>query len=351
MGTIPKFSKLIKHLEEHIHRATVILPVVLLIISIFANISLQNEINTAFSAEGGNVGGPGEVASGGALGSDATLVSRGVPDDYSVVSMGEDEDPGSFIIEDSAFLNTGNPQSSVLVHRDGLIIYKVQKGDTLSSIAANFGISLNTIYWANKGVKGVSLKIGQEITILPVSGIIYQVASGETLDSIASTFSIPESRILKYNPKVLSQGLSTGVSLIIPDVKPIATAVTTSKLPDFAGYYAIPTTGWNWGKLHNFNAVDIANACGTPIYAAAEGLVAEAKTGGWNEGYGGYIVIEHPNNTKTRYSHNSKNVVSIGDYVLQGDTIAYIGNTGNVHGPTGCHLHFEVIGARNPFAK
>ncbi len=351
MGNIHKFSKLIKHLREHIHRATVAIPVVLLIITVFINISLQNEVSTAFSAEGGNGGGPGDGTSLGFVGSDATLGASGAPDDDSIMILSDDDDPGSFIIDDSAFLNTGNPQSSVLVHRDGLIIYKIQKGDTLSKIAANFGISLNTIYWANKSVKGSSLKIGQEITILPVSGIIYQVASGETLDSIAASFSIPESRILKYNPRVLSQGLYAGVNLIIPDVKPPATVATASKLPNFPGYYAIPTTGWNWGKLHNFNAVDIANACGTAIYAAAEGLVAESKSGGWNEGYGGYIVIEHPNNTKTRYSHNSKNVVSVGDYVLQGDTIAYIGNTGNVHGPTGCHLHFEVIGARNPFAK
>ncbi|MBI2604018.1 MAG: M23 family metallopeptidase, partial [Candidatus Harrisonbacteria bacterium] len=43
--------------------------------------------------------------------------------------------------------------------------------------------------------------------------------------------------------------------------------------------------------------------------------------------------------------------VSVGDYVAQGDIIGYIGNSGNTHGPTGCHLHFEVMGARNPFAK
>ena len=114
---------------------------------------------------------------------------------------------------------------------------------------------------------------------------------------------------------------------------------------------SIPTTGWNWAKLHNYNAVDIANACGTPIYSSAEGLVVESSNGDWNEGYGRYIVIEHPNNTKTKYAHNQKNLVSVGDYVAKGDQIAVIGNTGLTHGPTGCHLHFEVNGARNPFAK
>ncbi len=122
-------------------------------------------------------------------------------------------------------------------------------------------------------------------------------------------------------------------------------------LPDLGGYFSIPTSGWNWGHLHSYNAVDIANACGTPIYAAAEGTVAESNDGSWNDGYGSYIVINHPNNVSTKYSHNKKNFVSIGQYILRGDLIAYIGNTGNTHGPTGCHLHFEVRGAKNPFAK
>lgn len=117
------------------------------------------------------------------------------------------------------------------------------------------------------------------------------------------------------------------------------------------GYFKMPTTGWNWGRLHNQNAVDVANNCGTPIYAAAEGLITESASDGWNSGYGKYIKIKHPNNTETLYSHNNENVILAGQYVEQGDLIAYMGNTGNTHGPTGCHLHFEVRGAKNPLAK
>ena len=117
------------------------------------------------------------------------------------------------------------------------------------------------------------------------------------------------------------------------------------------GYFIAPTTGWNWGKVHDYNAVDIANICGTPIYAAAEGLVIESKTDGWNDGYGNYIEIEHPNTMKTRYAHVSKTIAQLGQYVTQGDLIAQIGNTGNTHGPTGCHLHFEVRGGKNPLVK
>ena len=60
-------------------------------------------------------------------------------------------------------------------------------------------------------------------------------------------------------------------------------------------------------------------------------------------------MIEHPNGTKTRYAHTDENFVRVGDYIAQGKEIATIGSTGNTHGPTGCHLHFEIYGAKNPF--
>ena len=125
------------------------------------------------------------------------------------------------------------------------------------------------------------------------------------------------------------------------------TVIVNPTTVTLASAFSSDPAGHSW----RYNAVDIANACGTAMYAAAEGLVTAVTGVEWNEGYGSYIIIEHPNGTKTRYSHNEKNTVSVGDYVAQGDLIGYIGNSGNTHGPTGCHLHFEVMGARNPFAK
>jgi murein DD-endopeptidase MepM/ murein hydrolase activator NlpD len=109
-----------------------------------------------------------------------------------------------------------------------------------------------------------------------------------------------------------------------------------------------PAEGFNWGRLHDRNAVDIANTCGTEIHAAAEGLVIDATADSWNFGYGRYLIIEHPNGTKTRYAHLEKLIASIGDYVAQGEVIGAMGQTGEA---TGCHLHFEVDGAQNPFAR
>ncbi len=282
---------------------------------------------------------------------DAGAFYAGSPIDSDASAGGEET---RFIIVDGdTLLSANNPLSNIVPTRDGLMIYKVQRGDTLSRIAANFGISLNTILWANENLKASGLAPGKEIVILPVTGVLHQVQEGDTLDGIASQYNVSVERILRANPSLLPSKLDSSSSIIIPSAQPIqgSRLASLTKLPNLAGYFSIPTTGWNWGRLHNNNAVDIANACGTPIYAAAEGLISESSDYGWNGGYGGYVLIEHPNGTKTKYAHNQKNLVSVGDYVAKGDQIAVIGNTGLTHGPTGCHLHFEVFGARNPFIK
>jgi murein DD-endopeptidase MepM/ murein hydrolase activator NlpD len=121
-------------------------------------------------------------------------------------------------------------------------------------------------------------------------------------------------------------------------------------------YFIQPASGRNWGELHGYNAVDISNSCGTPVLAAAAGtVVTDSDLGsgasGWNGGYGKFILLKHANGTKTRYTHLSKINVAVGQVVEQGQQIGAIGNNGHVQGATGCHLHFEVIGAPNPFAR
>ncbi|MEK7590335.1 MAG: M23 family metallopeptidase [Patescibacteria group bacterium] len=297
-------------------------------------------------------GGPEALASVAGAFSDS-LESDNNPLEEFRASSSDEDFAGFILIDESSFLGASNPLSDILPTRDGLMVYKVQAGDTLSQIAARFGISLNTILWANSNLRSNFISPGQEIMILPISGVAHVVEDGETVSSIANLYQVDAEKILKYNPKASMAGLPMGTTLIIPGAKPIKSLSRSSAsgLMDIPGYFIMPTKGWNWGRLHPTNAVDIANACGTPIYAAAEGLVTDEKSYGWNGGYGHFIDIEHPNNTLTRYSHTQTNVVSVGDYVLQGDLIGYIGNTGNTHGPTGCHLHFEVRGAKNPFVK
>jgi murein DD-endopeptidase MepM/ murein hydrolase activator NlpD len=88
------------------------------------------------------------------------------------------------------------------------------------------------------------------------------------------------------------------------------------------------------GIFHS--GIDIAVDRGTPIRAAASGYVIEA---GWNDSYGYYVQIDHGYGIKTLYAHADMLVVSKGERVAQGQTIAYSGNTGKSTAP---HLHFQV---------
>ncbi len=258
----------------------------------------------------------------------------------------------SLVFDNTLILGITPPLNNVIPTRNGLQTYKVQEGDTLSQIAARFGISLQTLRWANPGTRSL-LRPGEELIILPVSGILYSIREGDSLESIAARYQIDPETIKTYNPDLQKLLDFPGETLILPYAKPLGslTFSGSQNLPNLANYFVLPARGWNWGRLHDFNAVDIADQCGKPIYASADGLVIEESDEGyWNQGHGNYLILEHPNGTRTRYSHTAKNLVNVGDYVSQGDHIALIGSTGNTHGPTGCHLHFEVHGARNPFA-
>ncbi len=105
--------------------------------------------------------------------------------------------------------------------------------------------------------------------------------------------------------------------------------------------------GWRWGRMHR--GVDVGAPIGTPVVAAAAGVVEQA---GWNDGgFGNLVEIRHSDGSMTRYAHNNRLTVSTGQTVTQGQQIAELGSTGYSTGP---HLHFEVHpegqGAVNPVA-
>jgi len=235
--------------------------------------------------------------------------------------------------------------------------YQVREGDTLSEIADMFDVSVNTIRWAND-LEG-SITPGQSLVILPVTGITHIVKNGGNIEDLAEIYHADVQEIALFNGIDITVDLKPGDEIIIPNVDLSHEGVSTSNSSNnkhntrvaesnSSNYFINPVPGAIITQgLHGYNGIDIASNYGTPIYASASGKVITSKQGGWNGGYGNYIVISHANGTQTLYSHNSENIVYVGQNVNKGDLIAKMGSTGR---STGNHLHFEVRGATNPLA-
>lgn len=242
--------------------------------------------------------------------------------------------------------------------RTEVIEYIVQAGDTISSIASNFNLSVNTILWENKLTARSIIKPGSSLTILPENGIIHTVAKNENIGSIAKKYSIEIEKILEGNEIESGDPIKIGQKLFIPGGQKIVerTAVVSrsysgttitqttpaagSQQPAYTGGKLLwPTVGNRITQYYSWShrGLDIANKTGTPLYAAESGTV---ESSGWSNGYGYNVVINHGGGMKTLYAHASKLHVSAGEKVNRGDIIANMGSTGWSTGP---HIHFEVI--------
>ncbi|TSC52752.1 MAG: peptidase M23 family protein [Parcubacteria group bacterium LiPW_41] len=248
---------------------------------------------------------------------------------------------------------SSQPSTNIGTARDGIKTYKVQKGETLRGIASKFSLSLETIKLSNPQIKK-EVKRGDIITILPTNGLLYSVKPSDSIVSISEKYEVSQSLIKQFNPTYISI-FSEGAGIIF---LPYATAkekdVLVKNLPDVGNFFSLPAVGWNWGELHKDNAVDIANKCGTEVVASADGVVIKDEvfgdgSSGWNGGYGVFALLEHTNGTKTRYAHLEKSFVDIGDVVSRGQKIGVMGSTGNAESVNGCHVHFEIVSAKNPF--
>lgn len=235
-----------------------------------------------------------------------------------------------------------------------VVDYTVQPGDTFQSVANAYKISVNTLLWANDLTSSSTIKVGQSLAVLPTDGVLHVVKSGDTLSGIAQTYKAEANDIISYNNLANQDDIYIGDILIVPGgVMPKKVIpVTNNQVPLADNYFIFPTQGRVTQGLHYYNAIDVANSCGTSVLAAASGKVQRAVfNNAWNLGMGNYVTILHPNGTVTYYGHLSNVFVKPGDPVIRGDRIGLIGNTGNVVGVTGCHLHFEVVGAKNPLSK
>lgn len=231
--------------------------------------------------------------------------------------------------------------------RPTIFVHKVHPGETLWDIANAYGITVDTILSANDLRDPNRISIGQELQILSVQGVLHSVATGESLWEIAERYKIPMDEIANANSIVDPSRLQPNAKIVIPGatrLMPRDVLVVNGQLQkafDWPTRGRISSTfGPRWGKMHN--GLDIAVPSGTPIRAAGDGRVSFA---GWNGGYGILVIVDHGNGVETRYAHNSRLNVKVGQQVERGQVVSYSGNTGVSTGP---HLHFEIRHRNNP---
>lgn len=255
----------------------------------------------------------------------------------------------------SAFAAGSQMKNAVTVtssHARGEIVeYVVRKGDTVSSIAKKFGVSIDTIVWANNIKSVTKIKVGDRLKVPPVDGIVHRVKWGETVYSVSKKYQANPQAIVDFPFNSFSNdetfALAVGQNLIVPGgimpkyQKPQVSAVQPQVVPsaDVKGLFAWPTSGritqrYSW--YHR--GLDIANRSAPPILASRAGIVASVIYGRY--GYGKHVIIDHGDGYKTLYAHMSKIYVKVGQSVAQGSAIGQMGSTGR---STGTHLHFEII--------
>lgn len=241
--------------------------------------------------------------------------------------------------------------------RAEILKYEVQGGETVSEIAKKFNIDIETIKWANGLTNVNSVKPGDTLKILPVSGVSHIVKSGDTIDSVAKKYSAQSQAILDFpfNDVPDDFSLKVGQVLIVPDGQPPEVKAPPKRLqpqslatsgpagPSFSapggGSFAWPTGGGITQYFAWYHpGIDIANRAAPGIAASDGGTVVVA---GWpdNYGYGNRVVIDHSNGYQTLYGHLSNIYVGVGEIVSKGQIIGKMGSTGR---STGVHLHFEI---------
>jgi murein DD-endopeptidase MepM/ murein hydrolase activator NlpD len=246
-------------------------------------------------------------------------------------------------------------------------IYTVQEGDTVASLAAQFGITAESILWNNLDLEDEDfLSLGQKIRIPTSDGIIYEVRLGDTLSDIAGYFGVDVQDVLDFPANGLSSAddivenqtvfVPNGVLPVPVHSEPIAEEDTPTSVVEPAEPSSPPVverppsaTGFIWpvvgpissyfGPSHPLGIdIDQFHSPGAPVLASAAGTVTFA---GGNAccSYGLYVVINHGNGFETLYAHLDPIAVVQGQQVAQGEVIGYVGLTGYT---TGYHLHFEV---------
>ena len=172
----------------------------------------------------------------------------------------------------------------------------------------------------------------EEGTTVPTGGAPHELTTAELGEALAMI----EERLAarRSSLDLLAEGMRASFPGAVGFISDDASHTTPSIWPT-QGYVSSPY-GLRFGGTEFHQGIDIAAEMGTPIVAAADGVVTAA---GWNGGYGNMVDVDHGSGVVTRYGHASAVAVTVGQQVRRGQVIAYVGSTGRSTGP---HLHYEV---------
>lgn len=221
--------------------------------------------------------------------------------------------------------------------------HEVKPGESIWRLAKKYNVSVATIVSANKIKEKTVIQPGDSLRIPDRNGVFHKSGKKESLEQIARRYKVSTETIKRANG-LAGNLLPAGKEVFLPGAKPLP-EIQYIKQKVFAWPIRAKnrlTSGFGWrvhpitGSRAFHTGIDIGAASGTPILAAADGVVVFAGDGG---SYGNMIILRHKNGLYTVYGHASKLIAKKGKYVKRGQKIALVGSTGASTGP---HLHFEV---------
>lgn len=292
-------------------------------------------------------GGPGSMAVAGAI--DGPAAKERV-----IGTGGDDVQEPDGLTDDGTIYKPVAVNTTVADGKELLETYTVQAGDTLTGIASRHGVSMMTVWWANKLSSKDDLHVGQKLVIPPVNGIVVTVKDTDTLASLAARHKVDPDEILAVNglddPNLIigqTLTLPDAVGAPIPTPKPVARS-SGGGACNCSGPARYSGGAFNWpvvggdnyisrGFRYGHYGLDIAADYGSRVRATGAGRVIFA---GWKSNGGGYQVwVAHGSGLYTTYNHMSAITVSAGESVGDGEQVGRIGSSGRSTGP---HLHLEV---------
>lgn len=350
--------------EYWVHGVVVLIAVVVVAANLFTSASDRNSLLFALFQEGEVEEGPLPAyrerqaqTRGPLVGLISAAAAGGVTEDDIEFELAN-------ILAGNAVVGTASPETAEAsaARRSGVLAYTVDAGDTPGAIAARFGVSTNTVLWANGISEGDVIRPGDVLVVLPVSGVLHTAREGDDVTSIAQKYDAKVEEIIARNGLDRDGAIRAGQKLIVPDgqirVAPRRLAYHQEETPGEAPAVTppplprVPGIGFLWPVANSrrisqyfgwrHTALDIADRSRGSARAAADGTVSFS---GWLGGYGRLVIVDHGKGMSSYYAHLGKASVAKGQRVSRGEAVGAIGCTGRCTGP---HLHFEVRSGGRP---